>query len=184
MGSPGTANKVHNPAAVVSNTIPNGGWTAWAQVLGAFFIWLNTWYSAFPEPMTARLTSQQGPCQRLRSLAILLRNHPAHQRSTLHNRMDRVHPSLSTLRRRRPYWPYLRRRPLPTAARSRHCPDDAGSRHGELGRPFLAATACAGLLRRDRTRVSVHAERGHREHVLFDQGHGGDWARGCWERYW
>jgi hypothetical protein len=33
-------------AAKAQSAIPDGGLVAWLQVLGSFFLWWNTWYSA------------------------------------------------------------------------------------------------------------------------------------------
>ena len=35
----------HSPAAADVNQPPNGGFKAWSQVLGSFFLFFNSWYA-------------------------------------------------------------------------------------------------------------------------------------------
>jgi hypothetical protein len=75
---------------------PDGGLTAWLQVLGCFFLWFNSWYAFHPyTPFDHhKLNRKQGSYKRIRSLSNILSERSLTRPYAIANSMDRGRPSI------------------------------------------------------------------------------------------
>lgn len=108
-------------------SIPNGGLAAWLQVLGAFFLFFNSWYVFQPQFCDGfflpdrflakhhfdiyeiqKLIIHQGCCQFVWQLSGILRNQFTHHIYTFRHILDWIHPSVSFTHSRCFVWTDIR----------------------------------------------------------------------------
>lgn len=168
--SPQTANS--------SDDAVDGGWKAWTQVAAAFALYFNHLYFHLSlQPHSHKLTTSQRPHQQLRRLPILLRTPTPLPRLSLRHLMDRLHPSLLPLCRRRHHRPALRCRPLPRPHPNRHRPRRRRLHAHQHLHAVLAHSPCSGHLYRARNMLPLHSIHSHCAHVLSPTARNGNGCR-------
>lgn len=148
------------PEVKPARTIPNGGLQAWLQVVGAFFLYFNTWGECALLNSAGTITHtdwhKHRPPLQLRHLPGLLRDDPA---KGLHRLRDLDHRLRAELPARLPRLrdgPHLRCRVLQVPAGRRVAAHRLRHPDAEHLLRVLAAPPRAGVLHRHRLRLPVH----------------------------
>lgn len=79
---------------------PDGGFKAWLQVVGSFFLFFNSWYNLFFVLRSPSLTVYQGHHQHIRRLSNVLSDHSPQDDFPIEYFLAGFNPSLSLTTRR------------------------------------------------------------------------------------
>jgi hypothetical protein len=74
--------------------VPDGGLTAWLQVLASFFLFFNSWVSTTPTTLYLILTHEAGHRKYLRDIPNILRDRPPRFLYALGNFLDREYTGI------------------------------------------------------------------------------------------